>query len=153
LGKTALPKKYLKEITMKHSIFTITAIITLAIPAAASASTFAESFERDLDRNHTQISTTVRSGQDSFQQYVNRAINGSDTLFASFNRDLYRTATPAVPATRSTDSIQQLINIALRGNNNPLIASFERVIGIEIAAVANDQNTFQWNPELITAFV
>jgi hypothetical protein len=112
---------------MKRSILTIIAIIGLAIPAAASASVLAESFDRDLGRNHVQISTEVRSGQDSFQLYVNRALNGSETLLASFNRDLYRTATPAAPISRSIDSVQQWINVALSGkNSNPLFASFER---------------------------
>ena len=97
---------------MKRSILTITAIIALAIPAVASAATVTESFERDMDRNYTQTSAKTNSGQDSFQQYVNRAINGSDTLIASFDRDMNRTATPAAEVTRSTDSIQKLVNFA-----------------------------------------
>ena len=177
---------------MKRSILTITTIIALAIPAAVSAATITDSFERDLNRNNAQVSTEARTGQDSVQQYVNRSINGSDALFASFDRDLYRVSTPAASATRNTDSVQQLINVALTGSSNTLIASFnrdlyrastpaapatrntdsvqqlinvalteksntfiasfERGIGIEIATVINYQNTFQLNPELITAF-
>ena len=178
---------------MKQSILTITTIIALAIPAAVSAATITDSFERDLNRNNTQISTETRTGQDSVQQYVNRAINGSDTLIASFDRDLYRTATPAAPTTRYTDSIQQVFNVALApksnmliasfdrdlyrtatpatattrnadsiqqvfnvalsgGNNNALIASFERAVGTQLASVINSQITFQLNPAQITAF-
>jgi Cu/Ag efflux pump CusA len=112
---------------MKRSILTITATIALAIPAVASAATITESFNRDMDRNYTQVSTKTISGQDSFQQYVNRAINGSDTLIASFDRDMYRTATPATSMNGNTDSIQQQINVALTGEkSNTLIASFDR---------------------------
>ena len=190
---------------MKRSILAIIATIALSIPAVASAATFAESFERDMDRNHTQVSSEARIGQDSVQQYVNRSINGSDLLIASFDRDLYhspaqgshtaglvtdafqqqfnlalraeynpvmisfnrdmnRTATPAVPATRSTDSIQQWVNVALTGNSNSLIASFDRVMGIQIATATDHQallldinsygtdwNAFRWNSEMITA--
>ena len=181
---------------MKRSILAIIATIALSIPAIASAATFAESFERDMDRNHTQVSTEARIGQDSVQQYVNRSINGSDLLIASFDRELYRTpaqgshtaglaadvfqtqfnlalhaaynpvmisfnrdmnrtATPALPATHNADSIQQLVNVALTGTNNPLIATFKRVIGVELATATDyqailDQNVFQWNAEMIT---
>ena len=178
---------------MKRSILTITTIIALAIPAAVSAATITDSFERDLNRNNTQISTETRTGQDSVQQYVNRTINGSDTLFTSFDRDLYRTATPTAPITGNADSIQQVFNVALApksnmliasfdrdlyrtatpaapitgnadsiqqvfnvalagGNNNALVASFERAVGVEIASIINSQITFQLNPAQITAF-
>ncbi len=190
---------------MKRSILAIIATIALSIPAVASAATFAESFERDMDRNHTQVSSEARIGQDSVQQYVNRSINGSDLLIASFDRDLYhspaqgshtaglvtdafqqqfnlalraeynpvlisfnrdlnRTATPAVSATRSVDTIQQWVNVALTENSNPLIASFDRVMGIQIATATDyqeilldvnsygtDWNAFRWNSEMITA--
>jgi len=112
---------------MKRSILTITTIIALAIPAAVSAATITDSFERDLNRNNTQITTETRTGQDSVQQHVNRTINGSDTLIASFDRDLYRTATPTAPVTGNADSIQQVFNVALAsGNSNALVASFDR---------------------------
>jgi len=80
---------------MKHSILAITATIALAMPAVASAATVSESFERDLERNHVQTSTAIRAGQDNLQLIVNRAINGSDALFASFERDLNRKAVQA----------------------------------------------------------
>jgi membrane protein required for beta-lactamase induction len=74
----------------------------------------------------------------------------------SFNRDMNRTATPAVSATRGADSIQQWVNVALAGNNNALFASFTRVMGVELASATDyqailDQNMFLWNSEMITA--
>jgi hypothetical protein len=74
----------------------------------------------------------------------------------SFNRDMNRTATPAVSATRGADSIQQWVNVALAGNNNPLIASFNRdlyhapVQGSHTAGLATDAFQQQFNIALHT---
>ena len=112
---------------MKRSILAIIATIALSIPAVASAATFAESFERNMDRNHTQVSSEARIGQDSVQQYVNRSINGSDVLTASFDRDLYHSpAQGSHTAGLVTDAFQQQFNLALRAEYNPVMISFNR---------------------------
>ena len=112
---------------MKRSILAIIATIALSIPAVASAATFAESFERDMDRNHTQVSTEARIGQDSVQQYVNRSINGSDVLTASFDRDLYHSPAQGThTAGLVTDAFQKQFNLALRAEYNPVMISFNR---------------------------
>ena len=122
---------------MKRSILAIIATIALSIPAVASAATFAESFERDMDRNHTQVSTEIRIGQDSVQQYVNRSINGSDLLTASFDRDLYRSpAQGSHTAGLATDAFQKQFNLALHAEYNPVMISFNRDMNRTAAPVA-----------------
>ena len=142
---------------MKRSILAIIATIALSIPAVASAATFAESFERDMDRNHTQVSTEIRIGQDSVQQYVNRSINGSDLLTASFDRDLYRSpAQGSHTAGLVTDAFQQQFNLALRAEYNPVMISFNRDMNRTAAPVApatrSTDSVQQWVNVALTGY-
>ena len=142
---------------MKRSILAIIATIALSIPAVASAATIAESFQRDMDRNHTQVSTEVRMGHDSVQQYVNRTINGSDLLIASFDRDLYRSpAQGSHTAGLGTDAFQKQFNLALRAAYNPVLISFNRDMNRTAApatpATRNADAVQQWVNIALTGY-
>ena len=124
---------------MRKVISTLFVTLGLAIPAASAADStaIADSFSRDANRNHVELSPEIYANQDTVQANINRALNGSDFLYASFNNDLYRVATPTQPISNRTDSVQQQINIALQGYGNPLVASFKR--DLYRIATANQQ--------------
>ncbi len=95
------------------------------------------------DRSPVQGGNAAGLKTDTFQQQFNLALRTeSSPVMLSFYRDLNRTATPAAAISRSTDSIQQWINVTLTGKSHSLIASY----GV-------DQNAFWWNSKLLTAFV
>lgn len=113
---------------MKKSIFTMIVGLGLVMPTAAMAATdtVTQSFQRDLNHNHVQISTEARGSVDSVQQYVNSTLR-PDMLVASFQRDLNRTPVKGFEiAGHGVDSFQQQVNIALRGETDPVMLSFQR---------------------------
>jgi hypothetical protein len=73
---------------MRCSISAIITAAGLAISAAAPATAFAESFERDLALNQVQVSANAYSGQDSFKQWNNVALSGKNKpLIANYDAD------------------------------------------------------------------
>ena len=126
---------------MKKLFSTILIALGFAVSAANAAewSAVAESFDRDMNRNVTVAQAVVDGGQDSFQQYVNRALTGSDAIYASFNNDLNRAFAPAPHIAIRSDSILQQINITLRYQSNPILASFEHNLGVILLATTIPQ--------------
>jgi len=71
---------------MKYLIFAMITATGLIISAAAPATTFAESFERDLALNHIHVSTNTYADRDGSRQWNHVDLNGKNKPFiANYN--------------------------------------------------------------------